>query len=124
MSIAALALEIKSSLLRSETDGVRLRLVRQFLMDVVRGDVASVVSLQPESTGSVQWDALLAGLAEHVAFRASVAVPAWSSASDKFLNTWWFLMPFSSLHGAVLAETPAAFANRGVFISRDSLVNI
>jgi hypothetical protein len=91
MSIVDLALEIRESLLRAETDGVRLRLVRQFLMDIGR---------------------------------AGVAVPSWSSTTDKFLNTWWFLMPFASLHGTVMAETPAAFANRGVFISRDSLMNI
>ena len=69
-SIEALAVAIRESLDRGESDGVRLRLVRQFL------------------------------------------------------STGWFLMPYPELHGIALAETPAALANRGVFIRRASLVNV
>jgi hypothetical protein len=68
MSIVDLALEIRESLLRPETDGVRLRLVRQFLMDIGR---------------------------------AGVAVPSWSSTTDRFLNTWWFLMPLLPFTGSL-----------------------
>jgi hypothetical protein len=124
ITVADLSHEVAKSLGRFESDGVRLRLVRQFLMDAARGDVKSLTVDPPPSTGSAQWDAFLAGLAEFVAHRGNVPVPQWTSTADKFLSTWWFLMPFKSLHGIALAETPAAFANRGVFISRAGLVNL
>lgn len=124
MTIGSLAREVAQSLNRGEADGVRIRLVRQFLMDARVGDVVSMVAEPPTQTGSVQWDAFIAGIAEFAAHRAKAAVPQWTSTEDKFLATWWFLMPFASMHGIALAETPAALPNRGVFISRDSLVNL
>ena len=124
LTVEHLAISLRESLGTSEGDGVRLRLVRQFVMDANQGDTASLIAESPESTGSPQWDALLAGLAEFVAYNARTSVPSWTKTPDKFLKTWWFLMPFASLHGIALAETPAALANRGVFISRASLVNV
>ncbi len=124
MTIGELANALSASLSRDEPDGVRLRLVRQFLMDASRGDVAAMVAQPPMTSGSLQWDALLAGIAEFAAHQAKVPVPQWTSTEDKFLSTWWFLMPFKSLHGIAMAETPAALANRGVFLSRASLVNV
>jgi hypothetical protein len=93
-------------------------------MDANQSGAAVLVAEPPETTGSPQWDAFVAGLVEFVAFNAGVPVPSWTKTPDKFLKTWWFLMPFASLHGIALAETPAALANRGVFISRASLVNV
>ena len=122
-SIEALALAIRESLERYESDGVRLRLVRQFLMDSEGPEVAVRIATEPAATGSVQWDALLAGIAEYVAHHAGVRTPPWSVAPSRFLTTRWFLMPYPALHGTALAETPAALANRGVFIRRASLVN-
>lgn len=124
LTVGHLALSLRESLATSETDGVRLRLVRQFVMDANREATPSLIADAPESTGSPQWDALLAGLAEFVAYNAGASVPSWTRSPEKFLKTWWFLMPFASLHGIALAETPAALANRGVFISRASLENV
>jgi hypothetical protein len=124
LTVGRLAISLRESLATSEPDGVRLRLVRQFVMDANRDITPALIVGAPESTGSPQWDALLAGLAEYVAYNAGTLVPEWTTTPDKFLKTWWFLMPFASLHGIALAETPAALANRGVFISRASLVNV
>jgi hypothetical protein len=123
-TIAGLAEALAQSIEGADTDGVRIRLVRQFLMDVSRGRADQMLIGAPPPTGSIQWDALVAGVAEYAAHNAKIPVPAWTATSDKFLSTWWFFMPFASLHGTALAETPAALANRGVFISRDSLVNV
>lgn len=124
LTVGHLALSLRESLATSEADGVRLRLVRQFVMDASQSSAAPLIAGPPETTGSPQWDALLAGLVEFVSYNAGVPVPGWTKTPDKFLKTWWFLMPFKSLHGIALAETPAALANRGVFISRASLVNV
>lgn len=123
-SIEALAVALRESLDRGESDGVRLRLVRQFLMDSEGVDVAIRIAGEPSRTGSEQWDALLAGIAEHIAFHAGIRVPSWTAAPSRFLSTWWFLMPYPALHGIALAESPPALANRGVFIRRASLVNV
>ena len=122
-TVARLALDIRSSLESAESDGVRLRLVRQFLMDAEQGDVAVLVSEIAPPTGSADWDALLAGIAEYAAHGAGVRTPPWSVMPERFLRTWFFVMPYEALHGHAIAETPAALANRGVFIRRAALVN-
>ncbi len=123
-TISGLADEIAGSLTDGETDGYRLRLVRQFLMDVKPAEALHSIEDAPPPTGLEHWDAFLAGLAEFVAFGHGTKTPHWSVAPEKFLRSWWFLMPFSSLHGLAMVETPAAFANRGVFIRRASLINV
>lgn len=60
LTVEHLAISLRESLGTSEGDGVRLRLVRQFVMDANQGDTASLIAESPESTGSPQWDALLA----------------------------------------------------------------
>jgi hypothetical protein len=124
LTVGSLAISLRESLATNEGDGVRLRLVRQFAMDANRDDTPAMIDSPPETTGSPQWDALLAGLAEFVAYNAGTPVPSWTRTPDKFLKAWWFLMPFASLHAMAMAETPAALANRGVFITRASLVNV
>jgi hypothetical protein len=124
LTVALLAESLRESLLTGEADGVRLRLIRQFVMDATRDETPALIACAPGSTDSLQWDALLAGLCEFVAYNAGTPVPSWTTTPDKFLKTWWFLMPFASLHAMALAETPAALANRGVFITRASLVNV
>jgi hypothetical protein len=61
-------------------------------------------------------DALLAGVVEHLCFHHDVPVPAWAIRPARFLERWWFVTPYRSLHASAFAETPAALANRGVFI--------
>jgi hypothetical protein len=118
LTVENLAIGLRQSLATNEGDGVRLRLIRQFVMDANCDDTPALIACTPGSTGSPQWDALLAGLCEFVAYNAGTPVPSWTTTPDKFLKTWWFLMPFASLHAMALAETPAALANRGVFITR------
>ena len=124
-TIARLAEAIGESLSIGAGDGDRLRLVRQFLMDAERhGDLETLLFEPPTSTGDIRWDAFLAGLAEYVAQPAGLKPPGWSLAKEKFLSTWWFVMPFRSLHGVAMTQTPPAFANRGVFLRRASLINV
>lgn len=125
MSISSLASHIAASLADGDGDGVRLRLVRQFLMDLDRfPDPGCLIDIEPEPTGDRRWDALLAGVAEDIALRRHLPVPAWTVAPIRFLDQWWFVGEFSALHPLALVETPAAIANRGVFIRRASLLNL
>ena len=101
-----------------------LRAVRQFVMDAdASGDVSRLLEGEPESTGDLRWDALVAGVAEDVAVRHGVRIPAWISSREP-LSEWWFVTDFARLHPTAFFETPPAIARHGVFIRRASLVNV
>ena len=70
------------------------------------------------------WDALLAGVVEQCCFDHGVAVPAWTLHPARFLDQWWFVTPYPSLHASAFVATPAALANRGVFIHGSSLESV
>jgi hypothetical protein len=67
---------------------------------------------------------LLAATAEHLCFHQALGVPAWTVAPRRFLERWWFVSPYRSVHASALVSTPAAFANRGVFLHADSLASV
>jgi hypothetical protein len=123
-SLQALAMEIAASVEDGEGDGVRLRLVRQFIMDTKLGDADRMLSGKPDTTGDKGWDAFVAGLGEYVSHLRHVKVPSWTNDPSKVLGTWWFLIPFPKMHSVVFVETPPEFANRGVFLRRSSLINV
>jgi len=86
--------------------------------------VISEIEADPGSTGDRRWDALIGGLVERAAHHAGVRTPMWTAAQARFLEAWWFLTPFRSLHGSALVETPAELANRGVFVHESSLRSV
>lgn len=103
----------------------RLRIVRQFLMDVdSASDLADAINREPRTTGDKRWDALLAGVVEDLAFTRRLPIPAWTADPRRFLETWWFVTRYKAMHATAMAHTPAALANRGVFVTRASLVNV
>lgn len=87
-------------------------------------DVAAAIEHDPGSTGDQRWDALVAGLSERAAHAAEVRTPVWTAAASRFLDRWWFLTPYRSLHASVLIDTPAELANRGVFVEEASLRSV
>jgi hypothetical protein len=127
MRACDLADELRSSLRAADwTDGDRLRLVRQFVMDLEAWPPADVDALlfdEPMSVGDSRYDALIAGVVEDWAFHHGRAVPPWTADPSRFLDEWWFVTSVPALRPTAMVETPAALANRGVFIRRASLVN-
>ncbi len=108
-------------------DGALLRVVRQYVMDVEHAgqdQQRALLNSIPLSTRDLRWDALLAGVTEDLAFRFGLPVPGWTLAKDKFLMNWWFVSPFADAHPIVFRESPAALANRGVFLRRAALENV
>lgn len=92
------------------------RLSAQEFIEVTRAD--------PGSIGERKWDALLAGVVERAAHRHGVRVPSWTATPDRFLDVWWFLSPYKTLHASAMVETPPELANRGVFLHESSLSRI
>jgi hypothetical protein len=99
-----------------------LRLCLQFVDDYREavGDVrATLLSTAPGTTGDPRWDAFLAALAEHLAYHDDRSVPRWVDRNSRFLRRWWFLSDLPSVKAAALAESPAAFRRRGIFLTED-----
>ncbi len=104
-----------------------LRWVAQFVAEVKRApstDRPELVADEPPPTGDRRWDAMLAGVVEQLCFDHGLAIPAWVMQPGRFLDQWWFVTPYRSLHASAFAETPAALANRGVFIHGQSLESV
>jgi hypothetical protein len=104
-----------------------LRWVAEFVAEFKRApmeDRPALVAEEPPPTGDRRWDAMLAGVVEQLCFDYRVAVPGWVMQPARFLEQWWFVTPYRSLHPSAFAETPAALANRGVFIHGASLESV
>lgn len=127
-TITAVAAEIRRCLSVDPPDRHEaLRWVAQLVVDFERVDGPErgvLVAEEPPTSGDRRWDALLAATAEHLCFHHGLPVPAWTLAPGRFLDEWWFVTPYRSLHASAFVETPAAFANRGVFIHVSSLASV
>lgn len=76
---------------------------------------------EPGPTGSPRADAYLAAVAEHLAFRYGLDVPAWTLAESRFLHSPHFPAGLESLKAITLVESPTAFRRRMIFVDRDPL---
>jgi hypothetical protein len=108
------------------SDSARLRIVRQFIMDVEHSPRPDhTIETAPVLSGDRGWDALIAGVVEDLAFRLGLPVPACTREPTRNTDDrWWFVTAYTDMHPTAFVETPASLANRGVFIRRASLVNV
>jgi hypothetical protein len=66
-------------------------------------------------------DALLAAVAEHLAFHHRVAAPLWCLDPSRRVAAAWFPIDLPSLRVRGLVTSPASFARRGIYIDRADL---
>jgi hypothetical protein len=93
------------------------RLVVEFLKEYHQESAGVCLGLlkdAPRPTGDERWDALFAGLAEHLAMRDGKAAPRWSASGG--LRRFWFPFDAPGARAQALVHAPAAFRRRGVFI--------
>lgn len=99
--------------------------VREFLDEFsLRADDdsrAEAIADQPQPTGDPRYDAYLGALAEHLAAAHGLERPSWSTRSDRFLDRFWFVSDVPGFRAVSIAQAPAAFRRRGVFIPERSL---
>ena len=125
-TIGETARQVRRCLVEGD-DHEALRWVAQFVAEFERAssdDRPGLVADEPPTTGDRRWDALLAGVVEQSCFDHGVATPAWTLDPARFLDQWWFVTPYRSLHASAFVATPAALANRGVFIHGSSLESV
>ncbi|HEY8740873.1 MAG TPA: hypothetical protein VIN56_09810 [Candidatus Dormibacteraeota bacterium] len=82
---------------------------------------ARLLATDPPPTGSKRWDAFLGALAEHLAFHDRLTVPGWAQMPDRFLDSSWFLLDLPSVRPSAIAESPAAFRRRAIWITAEAL---
>lgn len=99
--------------------------VREFLDEFpLRGEDGlqyEAIKERPQRTGDPRQDAYLGALAEHLAAVHHLDRPAWSVAPDRFLNRFWFVSEVPGFRAMAIAQAPAAFRRRGVFVPERSL---
>ena len=97
----------------SDFDGVYRKIVHEiprFLMAVEPERRAAILDTGPTLTGT-RWDALLAGIAEHLAGLHDLDVPAWCDEPDRFVDPPWVVIKAVGSRSVVRA--PAAFLRHG-----------
>ncbi len=98
---------------------------REFLDEfALRGDDrlrAAAIAQRPASTGDRCYDAYLGALAEHLAAAHDLDRPDWSVEPARFLERFWFLSDVPGLRAVAIAQSPAAFRRRGIFVPERSL---
>lgn len=107
-------------------DGEELRYaVREFLDEfALRPDDrsrAEAIAGRPDSTGDTRYDAYLGALGEHLAAVHGLERPAWVIEPSRFLDRFWFVSEVPGFRAVSIAQAPAAFRRRGVFIPERSL---
>jgi hypothetical protein len=82
---------------------------------------AEAIADRPEPTGEDRWDAYLGALAEHLAVAHGLERPSWCVDPGRFLDRFWFVSEVPGFRATAIAQAPAAFRRRGVFIPERSL---
>jgi hypothetical protein len=82
---------------------------------------ADAISERPVPTGDRRKDAYLGALAEHLAAVEGLERPSWSVEPDRFLDRFWFVSDVPGFRATAIAQAPAAFRRRGVFLPERSL---
>lgn len=92
--------------------------VREFLDQMPRVDDAELgelLSQRPDLSGDPRADALIAGIAEHMAATRGLECPRWVLEPQRFLDVFWFVSEVVGFRAIALAQTPVALKRRGVF---------
>lgn len=99
--------------------------IREFLDEfALRGDErsrAEAIAERPLSTGEPRQDAYLGALAEHLSATQGIERPAWSVEADRFLSRFWFVSEVPGFRAISIAQAPAAFRRRNIFVPERSL---
>lgn len=127
-TLAGLARAIAGDLDRDREDRTSpVRRAAEFAARFRRSDPETrsfAIRSEPPPTGAARWDAFLAALVEWLAVRHGVEVPAWVHDPSRYLTEGWWITTMPSLRAWEFAGSPASFQSRGVYLHRDSLVNV
>lgn len=79
------------------------------------------IAERPSATGDARQDAFLGALAEHLAAVWDLPRPSWTCEPERFLDRFWFPSAVKGFRAIAIAQSPAAFRRRGIFIAEGTL---
>lgn len=82
---------------------------------------AEAIAEGPMPTGDSRYDAYLGALGEHLSLVHGLDRPAWCVEPGRFLDRFWFVSEVPGFRAVSIAQAPAAFRRRGIFIPERSL---
>lgn len=80
----------------------------------------SMITEEPHRLGPLR-DAWLGAVAEHLARRWNLEIPAWVDQPHRFLRRAFFAGGLESLKAILLVESPLAFRKRQIFVEAEPL---
>ncbi|WP_020573913.1 hypothetical protein [Actinopolymorpha alba] len=83
-----------------------------------------MIAADPGTTGDPRGDAFVAALAEWRAARTGIIAPEWTYGPDRYLDHGWWVTPMVGMRAWEYAGSPASFQLRGIYLHRDSLINV
>ena len=113
MPIFSFALEDYAAFIRDnpeDFDGIYRKIVHEvprFLMAVEPARRAAILEAAP----GTRWDALLAGMAEHLARLHGLEAPAWCDEPGRFVDPPWVVI--AAVGSRSVVRAPAAFLRHG-----------
>ena len=102
------------------------RVVLQLASDLTRADPALRVALcvtPPATSGSGNFDALLAGIVEWKLSKDALPIPLWVGEGARTLSEPWDVEPVPALQEAARQRTPDALRRHGVYLDPAELVD-
>jgi transcriptional regulator with XRE-family HTH domain len=105
-----------------------IRMTAQFVswMDKKsKTEILRLLIMAPPTTGSIEWDAFVAGIVEWIAHKAGLDVSGtWVEEPQYYLNHAVWIGSRDGEKAIEFAGTPTSLKIRGFFLHRDSLVNL
>jgi hypothetical protein len=114
--------DLARHLSRADSDGLRWRLIAEFLEEYRWEEPPERLGLlteEPETTGDERWDVFLAALAEHLALRDNRRAAPW--AEQRVLANFWFPFNTRAARADAIVHAPVAFRRRGIFVAPQEL---
>jgi len=81
----------------------------------------AMIDAVPEPLADARQHAILGAVAEHLARRWGLAIPAWTNDPTRFLKRPHFTTRIQELKAPLLAESPIAFRRRLIFTEAEPL---
>jgi transcriptional regulator with XRE-family HTH domain len=83
-----------------------------------------MIAARPPDTGDQRWDAFVAALGEWLALHTGTPVPGWVHEPDRYFGGGWWVTSMKSMRAWEYAGSPAPFKSHGVYLHRQSLLNV
>ncbi|MCL2091366.1 MAG: hypothetical protein FWH11_09135 [Micrococcales bacterium] len=115
---AEIAADVRANLAASDTSHA-LRMLMDgvnYLPDADSAGRLDEALVEPETTGDVRWDALLAGAVRYRLHQMGRTAPSWTRGKKPLDRFWWPLAFSASDAYNDMAHTPAELRRLGIFV--------